>query len=216
MRKYFIQSLEKLNTDLIELGAMCEQAVDSVNKALVNNDVDVARELIATIPEITAFNRRVEANALNLVLRQQPVASDFRRIQATLKILADLDRIANMCGDLSQLLVYMSDYKYKVGSLISDMALATKAMINASIESYVKMDLELCENTISQDDIVDNYFSQVKDKLEHSISKSQKIQNVVLDKLMVAKYLERIADHAENIAQWVKYALTGTYKGESL
>lgn len=216
MRKFFIESLEKLNTELIELGAMCEQSIDNVNKALLDNNMDIAKETMNSIPDITLINRRVEARALDLVLRQQPVASDFRRIQATLKILGDLDRIANMCGDLCQLLIYMSEYKYKVGDTLNKMALATKSMINNAVESYVKMDLDLCQSTIEQDDIVDNYFIEIKEKLEKDIGKSQKIQNTVLDKLMVAKYFERIADHAENIAQWVKYVLTGMYKGEML
>lgn len=216
MRKYFIESLEKLNTDLIELGAMCEKYIDTINLALVNKDVKLAKELMAHVPEFNTMNRRVEADALTLVLRQQPVAGDFRRLQATLKILGDLNRIATMCGDFAELLVYMCEYDYKVENVLGEIAAETRDMMSNAVECYVKMDLELCEQTIRQDDNVDNYFAKVKEKLEKSMSKSQKIHNVILDKLMLAKYYERIGDHAENIAQWVKYAVTGLYKGEEL
>ncbi|MDY6073568.1 MAG: phosphate signaling complex protein PhoU [Eubacteriales bacterium] len=216
MRKFFIESLEKLDTDLIELGAMCEKSIDNINNALINKDADIAKEVMASAPEFTIVSRKVETDALTLVLRQQPVAGDFRKLQATMKIIADLNRISAMCADFCELLLYMCEYDYKIEKSLVDIANETKSMLSNAVECYIKMDLDLCEQTIRQDDKVDALFAQVKEKLEKEMSKNQKIHNVILDKLMIAKYYERIADHAENIAHWVKYVVTGLYKGEQL
>ena len=197
MRNRFDEQLEKLNAELITMGALCEQAITiAINALLYGNDDDKVQfnKVHETEREIDQKERDIENLCMRLLLQQQPVAGDLRKISSALKMISDMERIGDQASDL----------RSKVH--ISDMAAAAIKMVTDSIDSFVKKDLELAKAVAAYDDVVDRLFIKVKDELLILIKDGDVS---CLDLLMIAKYLERIGDHAVNIAEWVQYSITG-------
>ncbi|HAN22080.1 MAG: phosphate transport system regulatory protein PhoU [Clostridiales bacterium GWF2_36_10] len=212
MRNKFDLQLEELNNDLISMGALCETAIANAVKALNNNDMILAEKAIITEKEIDQKEKDIETLCLKLLLQQQPVAKDLRLISSALKMITDMERIGDQAADIAEIVTFIDLSESKNNVHISDMAEATRKMVTESIDAFVKRDLGLAHSVIGYDDVVDNLFTTIKKDLIELIASDIKYGEQALDILMIAKYLERIGDHAVNIAEWVVFAITGTHK----
>lgn len=212
MRKQFETQLEELNLQLIKMGALCETAIARAVRALLNQDDELAHLVIQQEREINQFEKDIESLCLKLLLQQQPVAKDLRIISAALKMITDMERIGDQAEEIA-MIVTKSDLTNAVNSVhLKEMALAAIKMVNESIDSFVKQDLNLAYKIISDDDIVDQHFNVIRNELIDYIRDNSKDASHAIDILMIAKYLERIADHATNIAEWVEFSMTGIHK----
>lgn len=212
MRNRFDSQLEKLNLELITMGALCEDAISASVKALLDGDETLTEKVFAADAEIDQKERDIEAICMKLLLQQQPVAGDLRVISSALKMISDMERIGDQASDIAEIAKFVknSDVKSKVH--IKDMATAAIKMVTDSVESFVKKDIELASAVMRYDDKVDNLFDCVKDELVRLIAADSENGEYCIDLLMIAKYLERIGDHAVNIAEWVEYSITGTHR----
>ena len=213
MRTKFEYQLEELNKELIHMGALVEESIESAVKALCNQDKEEAKKAIASDRKIDYKEKEIEALCLKLILQQQPVARDLRQISAALKMITDMERIGDQAADISDIAMILSDETYiKKLVTIPKMAEATIKMVTGSIDAFVKSDLELAKAVIESDDIVDDLFVIVKQDLISLILQNADNGRQAMDLLMVAKYFERIGDHAVNIAEWVVFSITGEHK----
>jgi len=213
MRNTFDKQLAMLNNLLLEMGAMISGAIASAVKALVTQDAALAREVFDNDDTIDDKEKEIESACLKLLLQQQPVAGDLRLISTALKMLTDMERIGDHAADISEITVYLSDEPFiKELEDIPKMAEATIEMVNKSIESFAKMDKDLASEVILHDDVVDELFDKVKDDLARLIHQNVDNAKQAMDLLMIAKYFERIGDHAVNIAEWVIFCMTGSHK----
>lgn len=210
MRSNFDAQLAQLNEELIIMGAMCEEAIDSSVKALSLFDAELAHQTAAGDSRIDEKEREIEALCLKMLLQQQPVARDLRLISAALKMITDMERIGDQAADIAELLEVLAGPVQN--EHIAQMAATVSTMVTESIDAFVKHDLSLAEKVIADDDIADNLFLTVKNDLVTLISEDKTAGDKALDILMIAKYLERIGDHATNIAEWVEFAITGKHK----
>ena len=214
MRSKFDEQLKLLNKKMIEMGSLCEELIALVAKALLEGNVEDARKAQSHGKEIDRMEREIESICLKLLLQQQPVARDLRVISAALKMITDMERIGDQAEDIAEIIPFLNG---KTGEELSDfrpMAKATCEMVTDSIDAYVKQDLELAKSVCEHDDIVDNAFRRVKNTLIEMISQNKADGEYAVDLLMIAKYFERIGDHATNIAEWVEFSITGVHKGE--
>ncbi len=214
MRNRFNEQLMLLNRKMIEMGAQCEELISFVANALLNGDVKVVNKAKALGHEIDLMEREIESVCLKLLLQQQPVARDLRQISAALKMITDMERIGDQAEDIAEIIPLLNG---RTGAELADfkpMAQATCKMVTDSIDAYVKQDLLLSEAVADCDDIVDSAFGRVKDTLIKMISENNADGEYAVDLLMIAKYFERIGDHAVNIAEWVEFSVTGVHKGE--
>lgn len=210
MRNKFDEQLDNLNNELIKMGKLCERAISGAIKITMEDDhEELKREVLETDSEIDKKERNIESICMKLLLRQQPVARDLRVISSALKMISDMERIGDQASDIVELAQYIkkSDVKYKTH--LSDMANEVIKMVTKSIKSFVKKDIEMARNVIVYDDVVDNYFEEIKKELIRIISSGESDGEEFIDILMIAKYLERIGDHATNIAEWVEYSILG-------
>lgn len=213
MRRGFDAQLQELNTELIEMGALIEHAIQSSVEALVEQDAQKARRAIAFDREVDQKEKDIEALCLKLLLQQQPVARDLRLISAALKMITDMERIGDQSADISEIVIFLSGVPYiKPLDLLPKMADATMGMVTRSIDAFVRRDLEMAQGVIQADDVVDGLFSAVREELTGLIREDPANGSQALDFLMIAKYFERIGDHAVNIAEWVVYAITGVHR----
>ena len=212
MRNRFDTQLMELNNELIAMGALCENAIASSVKALLNGDTKRAAPAIRIDQEIDRKERELESMCLKLLLQQQPVASDLRLISAVLKMITDIERIGDQASDIAEIVTYLSG-ACGHNQHIDEMAQATIKMVTDALDAFVRRDLSLAWNVIEYDDVVDNLFTACKADLIAEVAKNPDDGERVLDILMIAKYLERIGDHATNIAEWVEFSITGTHKG---
>ena len=213
MRNKFDQQLAKLHDMLIEMGAKIEKAITLAIRALVQQDVAMAKRAIATDEEIDDMETQIESMCLRLLLQQQPVAKDLRLISAALKMITDMERIGDQAADISEIAMYLAGETYiKKLEHIPQMAEATAKMVTESIEAYVKMDLNLARKVIEYDDVVDKLFYTVKSDLIGLIQADSANGQQAIDLIMIAKYFERIGDHATNIAEWVVFSITGKHE----
>lgn len=210
MRQRFDSQLETLHTNLINMGALCEDAISSATKALLDGDETLRENAIALERNINFQERDIEQMCVRLLLHQQPVASDLRRITAAQKMITDMERIGDQAADIAELSVFMQGSPVKSDVHIADMARATIKMVTDSIDSYVNNNLEQAKMVIAYDDVVDGLFMKIKQELIERLVADSSHAGECLDLLMIAKYLERIGDHAENIAEWVLYSITGS------
>jgi len=216
MRNKFDGQLAKLHDMLIEMGAMIEKNITYAIHALVQQDEAMAKQAIAFDAEIDQKEKEIEAACLRLLLQQQPVAKDLRIISAALKMITDMERIGDQAADISEITLFLIGETFiKKLEHIPKMASATSKMVTESIEAYVKMDLELAKQVIDYDDVVDDLFITVKNDLINLIHQDASYGSQALDLLMIAKYFERIGDHATNIAEWVVFSITGKHVGEA-
>lgn len=211
MRSKFDEQLEYLNVELIKMGALCEEAISSAIKALLDDDHEMARKTRDTDREIDQKERDIESLCLKLLLQQQPVARDLRVISSALKMISDMERIGDQASDIAEITEFISGSEVQSRVHIRDMALSAINMVTESIDSFVKKDMELAEHVIQSDDIVDDLFAKVKAELITLIKSDNGSAEVSMDLLMIAKYLERIGDHATNIAEWVLFSITGKH-----
>ena len=212
MRNRFDQQLFELNRELIEMGAMCEEAIASAAKALSTGDMKLAAKVCENSSAIDQMERDIEGRCMKLLLHQQPVARDLRQISAALKMITDMERIGDQAEDIAEIVTFLNGRTMEGVELIEEMARATIEMVMSSVDAFVKKDVELAKNVINKDDIVDNYFSRVKCGIITLIAENPADGEFALDLLMIAKYFERIGDHATNIAEWVIYSVTGKHK----
>ena len=214
MRSRFDEQLTILNKKMIEMGAECEELIALTAKALLSGDIEGARKAKAQGHEIDRLEREIESICLKLLLQQQPVAKDLRVISAALKMITDMERIGDQAEDIAEIIPFLDG---RTGAEFSDfkpMAEATCKMVTDSIDAYVKQDVTLAKAVAEHDDIVDDAFDRMKDTLIKMISENKADGEYAVDLLMIAKYFERIGDHAVNIAEWVEFSVTGIHKGE--
>lgn len=212
MRNRFDTQLIELNNQLIAMGALCENAIASAVKALLTDDQKLAAAAIRIDQEIDHKERELESMCLKLLLQQQPVASDLRLISSVLKMITDIERIGDQASDIAEIVTCLPDASGH-SRHIDEMAKATIKMVTDALDAFVRRDLPLAWSVIEYDDVVDGLFSECKQDLIAEVAANPTDGERVLDILMIAKYLERIGDHATNIAEWVEFSITGTHKG---
>ena len=185
MRNKFDEQLSQLNHEMIEMGALCEEVIALASRALTENDKSLAA-------------------------RVAPLDS---QISAALKMITDMERIGDQAEDIAEIISFLHGHQAEDNDLLREMAKATIRMVTESVDAYVKCDTMLAEQIIAEDDTVDGYFTQVKERLIGKIAQDPADGEYALDLLMIAKYFERIGDHATNIAEWVIFSVTGVHKG---
>ena len=210
MRHRLEHQLEALNTELSKMGALCEEAISAGVKALLDSDAAMARRAIACEQKIDDAERAIESLCMKLLLQQQPVARDLRAISSALKMISDMERIGDQAADIAELAGHFPENILPGRVHVGDMARAAVKMVTDSVDSFVKKDLNMAQGVIQYDDVVDHLFFSIREELIVLI-RSGSAAAQALDLLMVAKYLERIGDHAVNVAQWVIFSITGEY-----
>ena len=213
MRNVFHEQLDQLNVELIKMGAMCEEAISAATKAYLDGDKELGQRAVQLEQDIDHKERDIESQCMNLLLRQQPVASDLRVVSAAMRMISDMERIGDQASDIAEIARDMKRSAVVREVPMEQMATAAIKMVTDSVDSFVRGDLDLAHSVIVQDDGVDQMFLDVRAKLIALIAQG-KDGELCLDLLMIAKYFERIGDHACNIAQWVEYALTGEYEDD--
>lgn len=214
MRNKFDQQLAQLNHEMIEMGALCEEVIALSSRALTEGNVTLAAKVAPLDSEIDHKEREVENLCLKLLLQQQPVARDLRQISAALKMITDMERIGDQAEDIAEIVGFLGGRQAENDGLLKKMAEAVIQMVTESVDAYVKCDIILAKKVLTADDIVDDYFTRVKRSLIGKIAENPDDGEYALDLLMIAKYFERIGDHATNIAEWVIYSVTGVHKDE--
>ena len=214
MRSRFDEQLMLLNKKMIEMGAECENIISLAVNALLEGDVSGAKRAKEQGHSIDQLEREIESVCLKVLLQQQPVAKDLRVISAALKMITDMERIGDQAEDIAEIIGFLNGRTGRECHDIRLMAEATIKMVTDSIDAYVKQDLQLAKSVSDYDDVVDDAFDRVKQTLIRMITENTADGEYALDLLMIAKYFERIGDHAVNIAEWVEFSVTGVHKGE--
>jgi len=212
MRSRYDEELKNLHGALIHMGAMIESAISGAITALENRDIQKAKDIIAYDEEIDAQERLIEETCMKLLLRQQPVSRDLRKISTALKLITDMERIGDHAADISELAMMLRDLPQMNSNSLREMAVQTSSMLISSIEAYVEQDEEKARAVIRQDDVVDDLFVTVKSEMIEAIRQNSDCSEAAADLLMAAKYFERIGDHATNIAEWTIYAIRGNHE----
>ena len=216
MKNRFDEQVDILNAQMIEMGAMIETTIEAACDALQNEDLAKARTIIEADSQVDRKEREIESLCLRMLLTRQPVAHDLRVVSSALKMITDMERIGDHAADISEI-VTMMDYSAALKpEHFGAMSRAAIEMVHRAIDAYVRGDVELARDVIASDDTVDELFTDVKRELIELLAKDATRGGEALDVLMIAKYFERIGDHATNIAEWVEYSVTGLYKGEEL
>lgn len=210
MRNRFDEQLELLNVELIRMGALCEDAISYAARALMGEQ-NLVEQVYAADHEIDQKEKDIESLCLRLLLHQQPMARDLRKVSSALKMISDMERIGDQASDIAEISAYVQNRKVESTLHIRDMAEETIMMVTKSVDSFVKKDLQIARDVISCDDIVDELFHKVKEELIGMITENPANGEFCIDMLMIAKYFERIGDHATNIAEWVEFSITGTH-----
>lgn len=212
MRSKFDEQLTLMKNELIQMGALCEEAISLAAKALTDGDKTLAEKVGPLDAEIDQMERNIENLCLKLLLQQQPVARDLRQISAALKIITDMERIGDQASDIAEIILSMLSEGYipEDAGHIRGMAAETIKMVTESVDSYVQQNTVQAKIVIAHDDMIDSYFSQVRAVLIQKVVENPESGEHILDLLMIDKYLERISDHAVNIAEWVIFSVTGT------
>lgn len=213
MRLQFDEQLDLLNKELITMGALCENAIAMSAKALTAGKPVLAK----TVPDLSAQidhkEREIETMCLKLLLQQQPVAKDLRSISSALKMVTDMARIGDQSADIAEIITLANIRATDDTQIIHDMSVAVIKMVTDSIDAFVKKDMQKAKAVIDYDDVVDCFFDQIKKILIDLFSKPETDGEYAIDLLMIAKYFERIGDHAVNIAKWVLFSITGNKDG---
>lgn len=212
MRNRFDTQLVELNNELIAMGALCENTIASAVKSLLTGDAKLAASAIRIDQEIDRKEREIESMCLKLLLQQQPVASDLRVISAALKMISDMERIGDQAADIAELCPYVGDTLAQGRLHITNMARAAVSMVTESVEAFVQGDLKMACKVVQDDDKVDELFLKVRAELIGCLKEEVGDPEAILDLLMIAKYFERIGDHAVNVAEWVEYSITGIHE----
>lgn len=214
MRNRFDMQLALLNKKLIEMGALCETVISQVAEALIEGDISLAQKVASNDEEIDHMEKDIEAICLKLLLQQQPVARDLRQISAALKMITDMERIGDQAEDIAEIIIFLNGRTIEEHEAFKEMADATIKMVTKSVDAFVQQDITIAKDVIKNDDIVDDCFDKVKKSLIQMIADNPEDGEYAIDLLMIAKYFERIGDHAENIAEWVMFSITGKHEGD--
>ena len=214
MREAFEGQLSLLHKELTEMGSQCEQIIGLACQALTCWNEEIGKQVGRVGASIDEKERTIEAICMKLLLRQQPVAKDLRAVSAALKMITDLERIGDQAEDIVEIVPHMAVYGHEEDPRLREMARESIAMVTDSVDAYVKQDVYLARAVQMHDDVVDNYFVQIKDSLIHRIAQNPAEGEYALDLLMIAKYFERIGDHATNVAEWVEYSVTGSHQND--
>ena len=212
MRNRFDEQLFELNKEIIEMGGMCEEMIDSAAKALADGDLELAAQVIKNGGAVDQMEREIESRCMKLLLHQQPVARDLRLISSALKMITDMERIGDQAEDIAEIVRHLNGHTMEEVKLIQEMAKETIEMVISSVDAFVEKDLELAKSVLIRDDVVDHYFLEGKRDIISLVAENPEKGEFALDILMIAKYLERIGDHATNIAEWVIYCITGMHE----
>lgn len=208
MRRHFDKQLSQLNRELIDMGALCEEVIALASKALSGADKKMAEKVASLDSEIDQKERDIESLCLKMLLQQQPVARDLRQISAALKMITDMERIGDQAEDIAEIIHFLNGRTFENDEFLRKMARATIKMVTSSVDAYVNRDIMLAKNVIKADDEVDNYFDKIKNDLIDKIAKNPDDGEYYIDLIMIAKYFERIGDHAVNIAGWVIFSVS--------
>lgn len=208
MRSKFDEQLHLLNQEMMQMGSMIEDSIQKAINALIDQNVELAKKVMDNDTQIDHEQKKIENLCFNLLMQQQPVAKDLRVISAAMKMVTDMERIGDHAADISEMTILMSKTKYLPNlEHINRMASETVQMLIRSIEAYVEKDMNKAVDVIASDDVVDDLFDKNKAELIEQIQREPQSAESAADMLMVAKYFERIGDHATNIAEWVIFAL---------
>ena len=211
MRTQFDKQLDTLHVELIKMGAMCEEAISAATKAYLDGDKELGQRAVQLEQDIDHKERDIESQCMNLLLRQQPVASDLRVVSAAMRMISDMERIGDQAADIAEIARDMESTYLCTRVPLADMAKVAIGMVTDSVDAFVRGDQQLAHTVIVQDDTLDKLFLKMRAELIGLISAGEN-GGVCLDLMMVAKYFERIGDHSVNVAQWVEYSLTGHYE----
>jgi len=213
IRVNFENKLKELHSQIVEMGSLVAKAIENSIKAFKNNDLELCKTIIADDEMIDELEKKIESECLWLIAREQPIASDLRTITMALKIASDMERIGDHAEDIADIVMRIDDKNAFSDSVhIPKMAERTIEMVNDAVSAYVNQDLELAKNTIDKDEIVDEYFNLIKNELVQIFNTQPHNLDNAIDLLLIAKYLERIADHAVNICGWISFSQTGKHK----
>lgn len=210
MRDIYTEQLKSLHDQLAEMGGLCEEVIAQAVKALTTGDLTLLESVHSADARIDKMERDIESMCIRLILKQQPVASDLRRVSSALKMISDMERIGDQASDIAEIARFIAGHDGLHTEDIGSMAVEAIKMVTGSVEAFIRDDLELARSVIAYDDVVDNWFNRIKTELIGIIAADSTQGEYCLDLLMIAKYLERIADHATNIGEWVEYSITGT------
>ena len=216
MRSRFDEQLALLNKEMIEMGALCEEVIALASRALTEADPELAKKVAPLDAEIDQKERNIESLCLKLLLQQQPVARDLRQISAALKMITDMERIGDQAADIAEIIPFFLSHNTFDCTLVCRMAQQASSMVTQSVDAFVRRDVDLARSIAKQDDLVDEDFSNVKQALISAIAREPGQGEVALDLLMIAKYFERIGDHAVNLSEWVEFSVTGVHKHDGV
>ena len=214
MREKYEEELRKLNISIINMGKMIEIAIESSMLALMGRDIQAAEQVAQNDETINDMERDIEAQCLKLLLQQQPMATDLRLITAALKMITDMERIGDHAVDVADLVLNVPDCKYGKMSEIVELSSEIIRMLHDAVQSYIEKDYNMAKNVIAHDDVIDGLYHTIKADLVQKIRETNEGETI-LDYLLIAKYIERIGDHATNIAEWVIYSITGEHKSQN-
>ncbi len=210
MREYFDLELKALNDKLIEMGALVEGAIKNTITIITNGEYDKLETSRIIEEKINKMEREIQSYCLNLLLLQSPVAGDLRTVSAALKMITDLERIGDQAIDIAEMSPYLKDCEniYSM-TYLSEMAERSSNMVTTAIDAFVKKDLKLAKTVATMDDAIDDLFNKVKQEVIDIINANKELDQQAIDVLLIAKYFEKIGDHAENIGEWVVFSITG-------
>lgn len=212
IRRQYDEALKELSNELIKMGAAATDAVGRALTALRTLDKALAREIVEDDARINAMERDIETMCLRLILKQQPVAADLRKISTAIKMITDIERIGDAASDIAEISLYHDSCVFtEIRDMTLDMGVEAMSMVDAAIDAYINGNLDLADATINRDDVVDGMFRDIRRKLSSKICSSEEDMDKVIDYLMIIKYLERIGDHAVNICEWVRFYVTGEH-----
>lgn len=216
MRVLYNEQLEKLHNELVGMGRMCEQAISAAMSSLFDSDPDMVKKTQELEKEIDVQERTIESMCMKLILKQQPVATDLRKVSSALKMISDMERIGDQAQDIADMARFLNKSNIICAVHLKEMADAASKMVNDSVEAFVNTDAEMAKNVILYDNIVDDLFVRIKSEIIEEVVKNSDKGEELFDIMMVTKYLERIGDHACNIAEWVIYSITGSHNIEDI
>ena len=214
IRNKYEAELAQVFDKLVTMCRETERAIDRSVEALVRRNPELSRAVIDEDKNIDLLEHEIEQDCLKILLMEHPVASDFRDVSAALKMITDMERIGDQAEDIAEIISFLDGRQAETNALLKEMARAVIRMVTESVDAYVKCDIMLAKQVIAEDDVVDAQFAQVKQSLIGRIAEHPAEGEYALDLLMIAKYYERIGDHATNIAEWVIYSVSGVHKEE--
>ncbi|MBR6585390.1 MAG: phosphate signaling complex protein PhoU [Firmicutes bacterium] len=215
VRNRFDQQLENLNNELVTMGALCEDAITSAIRALFEKNMEMAAKARETERQIDQMEKDIESMCMRLLLQQHPVARDLRVISSALKMISDMERIGDQAADIAEISKYLMETEIPDAIHLRRMSDYAAGMVTRSINSFVNQDLDMARQVILDDDEVDSDFELIRENLIQAVRERTVDGEFLLDVLMIAKYIERVGDHATNLAEWVVYSITGAHPEET-